>query len=136
MSNLLKSRLVGHLLLGDTKLLRLWFAVASLTYPLWLILDPSYVKLHTVAVSLASIDAQVILFSLSSSAMIYGVVTGKFSRLLLFAEGLLGTFLWVTLGVAEAVKLGSPGILLLGGGGTALYLLVRYPITYKVSHEC
>lgn len=130
MTNLLKNRFVRMLLIGETILLRFWFALASFGFSLWIYFDETYIINHHVASEMTAPGAQVILFFLHGCATLYGALTGRFSQILLILEGLLGVFLWVGIGGAEMVQQGIPGPMLVAGGGIALFLLMRYPTHY------
>ena len=121
------------LLTGPTDLLRLWFGLASIGFSFWILSDRNYPIEHAMTLAIASTEAQMVLFFIHGAAMLYGVTTGTYNRLLLILEGVLGIFLWVGIGASEAVHQGSPGPMLIAGGGIALFLLVRYPTHYTGS---
>lgn len=125
-----RTKIVTLLLTSDTKLLRFWFAISSLSYGLWVAVDQSYALHHHVAASIPQL-LQAALFAVHGLSVMYGVGTGRFSRPLLCSEGLLGLALWGGIGLAEMAQQGVPGPMLLGGGGIALFLLVRYPTHYS-----
>ena len=126
-----RGKLISLLLVGETAMLRFWFAVASFGYGSWALMDSEYAIMHPMSLRLASDHMQGVLFLTHALALIYGVKTGKFSNLLLFVEGILGVFLWCGIGIAEAIQQGTPGPMLLGGGGISMFLLLRYPTHYS-----
>lgn len=126
-----KSNVLVLLFTADTKLLRFWFALASLAYATWLVLDPNYSVIHPLSVQVAPAEALAILCCIHGVSMLYGVFTGYYSTVLLFLEAILGVFLWVGLGIAHAYEQGTPGPMLIAGGGISLFLLIRYPTHYS-----
>ena len=112
---------------GDTALLRVFFAAASFGMAIWAAFDPLYATNHPIAVSLVSVHAQVLLFTVHSCATWYGVMTKRYSVPLLFCEGWAGLFLWFGIGLCEAAQQGAPGPMLVSGGSLAAFLLYRYP---------
>lgn len=126
----LSSKILTLLLTGETALLRLWFGIASLAFGIWISFDPNFSEGHTVAIAMATLEAQIVMFFVHGCAMIYGAITSKFSRIQLFLECFLGIFLWVGLGLAEMVQQQAPGPMI-AGGGIALFLLIRYPTHYN-----
>lgn len=135
MKLVLKSRLAMLLLTADTALLRYWFSWASMGYALMVLMDQAYPSNHPLAVALCDAHYQVILFALHAIAMFYGVMTRRYSTTLLFIEGILGVFLWCGIGIAEAIQQGTPGPMLIAGGGISLFLLMRYPTHYEGGDE-
>lgn len=114
---------------ADTKLLRLCFAIVSVTWASWLILDPNINVTHPILQVLGPSPYISTLFLVYSSALIYGVKTAHYSLSMLFIEGIMGTFLWVGSGILDSIQhqtLSPP----LVGGLIALYLLIRYPTHY------
>ena len=121
-----------HMLLtGNTNLLRFFFSLCSFGFAVWVTFDSRYAEQHSYAVLLASPHAQGLLFMVHGFAVFYGVLTSRFSKVLLFMEGILGVFLWCGIGVAESLQQGTPGPLLMASL-IALFLLIRYPTHYGV----
>lgn len=134
MKRVIRSKIIRLLLWGETALLRFWLSLCSFGYATWVAFDPNYASGHQEAVSLASVNTQVVLFLVHGAAVLYGVVTGRYNTFLLLCEGLLGVFLWFGLGLAETVHQGTPGPMLVAGC-IAFFLLIRYPTHYGVVDE-
>lgn len=131
MKDILNSKLMRMLLIGNTNLLRFFFSLCSFGFAAWVMFDPNYPIQHPYAVTLASPHAQGLLFMVHGFAMMHGVVTGRYSHVLLFMEGVLGVFLWCGIGVAETLQQRTPGPLIMASL-IALFLLIRYPTHYGV----
>ena len=131
---LVNSRLLGTLLVGETAVTRFWFSLCSLGCAIAIMFDPNYAVSHPGTMQLASVNAQGLLFMLHFAAMFYGVITRRYSTVLLLLEGVLGVFIWFGFGLAEALHRGTPGPLVIGGI-LAFFLLLRYPTHYEVVNE-
>jgi hypothetical protein len=118
------------LLFGDTRLVRFWFSIISFGWAIWIFNDTSFTVNHEYILLILPKTLLVILFSLYSFSLLYGVITTRYNSILLFFEGILGTFLWCGLGIADTFQHHtlSPTFF---SGILALYLLIRYPINYK-----
>lgn len=67
-----------------------------------------------------------VFFLLHGSALMYGVITQRYSLFLMIVEGFLGAFVWLVLGIATSVAQGVPGPTL-AAALVAGWVLVRYP---------
>lgn len=127
---MISKNFIRLILSGETALLRFWFSLASLGFATWILFDESYPVIHYNTLNIASVNVQVTLFLVHGLATLYGVLYRRYSTTLLILEGLVGVFLWSGLGLAEAIQQGSPGPMLIAGGGISLFLLIRYPTHY------
>lgn len=119
-----------HLILaGETALLRLCFALCSFGWTIWLFTDKLFSVNHPATVLLAGPYVLGTLFFIHACALLYGVRTHKYSKGLLFLEGILGVFLWVGTGISETLNQGTIGPSVFAGL-IAIFLLIRYPTHY------
>ena len=125
-------RIAYLLLTADTALLRLWFALCSFGWVVWLMFDKEFSVIHPHAAAIVKGDLHLLmlLFFIHGSAVLYGVKTKRFSITLLFCEGLLGVFLWLGTGIAEWMTQGVPGPSIVAGL-ISMFLLARYPTHYS-----
>lgn len=123
------NRILATLLFGKTELLRIFFALCSFGWGFWALTDAKFSAEHATTVSFVPLPQLGILFMVHSVAVWYGVKTQRYNVFLLFIEGLLGAFLWIGVGIAEAKGQGTIGPTLFGGV-CALFLLIRYPTHY------
>jgi hypothetical protein len=123
------NRILSKLIFGDTENLRTFFALCSFGWGLWALTDANFAKDHASVISFVQLPQLGILFFIHCAGVLYGVNTGRYNVILLFIEGLLGAFLWVGVGIAEAIGQGTAGPTLFGGM-CALFLLIRYPTHY------
>lgn len=121
--------LVQLLVRADTVSVRFWFAIASISASL-----NHYTANHgSVATAMAALAPHGVwlsLFLLHGCALLYGVLTHKFGKTLLFLEGILGTALWVAAAFAVIQTKGMPDATL-AGALIALWLLIRYPTHWE-----
>lgn len=130
----IRNRVLSALLFGKTENLRVFFALCSFGWGLWVLTDSRFEAEHAATVAFVPIPQLGILFLVHGFAMFYGVWTGRYSVWLLFLEGLLGAFLWVGVGIAESYGQQAIGPTLFGGL-CALFLLIRYPTHYAGSRN-
>lgn len=69
-------------------------------------------------------------FIISGGAMLYGLLTSTYSKLLLLLEGTLGVAVWVGSAYAVVVTQHSPGAQVIGGF-IALWIYARYPTHWE-----
>lgn len=114
---------------GDTRLLRIFFSLGSIGFVLWSLFDKDFAAEHQYMLALANHNRYLFAtaFAVHAISTFYGVLTKRYSIPLAFTEALLGWFLWLGGGIAEAVEQGAPGPMLLSGGLLATFLLIRYP---------
>lgn len=129
MKTVLNGKLMLLLLKGDTTLLRLFFALSSFGFSMWVLFDKCFSFDHPYVAALmkGNIHLLAVLFGVHSFSVLYGVLTSRYSNWLLFTEAILGAGLWVVIGLAEAFQQHAPGPMLLGGAPLSMFLLIRYP---------
>ena len=125
----ISNRLLSLLLFGDTAMLRFFFALTSVGWGVWVLSDPTFAAQHAMTIAFVPLPQLGILFITHACAVFYGIWTHRYNVILLFIEGLLGVFLWVGVGLAEAKGQGALGPTLFGGIA-AMFLLIRYPTHY------
>ena len=131
---IVRNRILAALLFGKTETLRIFFAACSFGWGFWALTDPKFPVEHASTLAFVPLPQLGILFIVHAVAVWYGVNSERYNVVLLFIEGLLGAFLWIGVGVAEAKGQGTLGPTLFGGL-TALFLLIRYPTHYAGSRN-
>lgn len=120
----------------DTTQTRIFFSMVSFGWVLYILADKiGFAARHpNVAEYVANPSTLAILFSVYACAVFYGACTGRFSFILLLIEGFLGVYLWMGVGIADALGQGAPGPTFFAGL-IALFLLARYPTHYTRSRK-
>lgn len=118
-------RLRYALLESETVAVRFFFGFVSLGYAFFL---PHVADHFEYSVSLMLLPPSVWSagFAISGAALIYGVITCNFNRFLFTLEGVLGAFMWVTLGITSSMSQGTVGATAFASV-IALWIMVRYP---------
>lgn len=114
------------LIAGDTRQLRFWFGLTSLSFSVFMSFGaPSHWE-YGIAFLVLPPHAWSILLGVSGLALMYGAVTCHFDRLMLALEGVAGSIAWVALAITTMMSQGSIGAVTIAAI-INLYLLVRYP---------
>lgn len=123
--NLLVDRLREVLLESETVAVRLFLGAMALGYAAYM---PStdYHPQYYFALQWVSPYIWSTAFFIHGAALIYGVMSKRYSFILLLLEGVLGSFTWVALGIATSISSGVPGPTL-AASFVAGWVLVRYP---------
>ena len=123
---------IGHLLLSaDTAPSRFWFAMVSIFAGVNHIGSVS-IAAGVLMVELAPNWVWCLLFNLHGVALLYGVITHRFNKALLFFEGILGATLWIATAAATTFANGKPDAAV-AGAIIAIWLLIRYPTHWEYS---
>lgn len=113
------------LLESETVAVRFFFGFVSVGYAIFI---PHVSEHFEYQVSLMLFPAWLwaLGFGLSGLALLYGVITCKYSRLFFMFEGVLGSFSWVSLGITSSMSQGTVGATAFASV-IALWIMVRYP---------
>lgn len=122
-------RVTYILLHEDTTLLRFFLGLVSLAMCGWILLDDTFHIFHENMLRIASQGATATMFGIYGLALLYGAITCRFNRFLLFIEGMLGVFIWTAFAWADWIDHGEPTPVIVGAC-MAFLLLVRYPTHY------
>jgi len=122
-------RVLYILLHEDTTLMRFCLGMVSLAMGLSILIDENWVYFHENMLRIASQPATAGMFGVYGVALLYGAITSKFNRFLLFVEGMLGVFVWTAFAWADSVDHGTITPITVGAA-MAFLLLVRYPTHY------
>lgn len=126
------SNLSKLLLTDQTQLLRFWFGLASVFFGLFLIGSNVHDTMeYVITIAIAPPSAWASMFFISGSALIYGAITSKYSRLQMFLEGILGTFAWVSVSITGMISQGTVGAVTIAAA-ISIFLLIRYPVWRNV----
>ena len=109
---------------GDTALVRFWFACAGYCWATLIFLSTTF-DVRLLDFQTAN-SVWVVLYLIHATALMYGVMTGRFCTLLLLMEGVLGIALWGSSAVSFWLHTGHPDPTL-AGALVSLHLLIRYP---------
>lgn len=119
-----------HLLLkADTAPTRFWVALASAGFSAEQVVDVTGISARLMQMFAPSWVWSA-LFAIHACALAYGIVTARFSKPLLFSEGILGAALWWGAALCHAVAYSSPDASI-AGALIATWLLVRYPTHWE-----
>jgi len=114
---------------SSTTATRMWFGVTSILFGVFMhyssIVDPDHDE-YSIMLLLAHENVWCAGFIVHGLALLYGVVTKQYNKLLLLLEGVLGAALWITAAVAMAEAQGSLGASAAGALISA-WICVRYP---------
>jgi hypothetical protein len=120
------------ILYSQTTIIRLFFGLSSLCGALFLgklNSDDTYAIIFDIAPRKVWVG----LLLLNGFALIYGVVTKKYSNFLLIAEGVLGVAIWSSIAVISII-INVHQIVPLIVALCALWVLIRYP-THREFHD-
>lgn len=115
-----------HILLEEpTGALRFFFGLGAVGYAFAM---PNFSDYPMYQLALSVLPAWVwsAAFAANGSALIYGSLTNKPSRLMHFLEAVLGVTVWLGMGVTTAMAQGVPGPTFFASL-IAVWLYVRYP---------
>ena len=121
------------LLLGETRQVRFWFSIVSFAFGIETF-SPTFVEGNPLLMLLASDEVWRLAFFVHATAVMYGVITKQYNRWLLILEGMLGTAIYVSLGLADILFWQHPSPTLFCSL-VAMYLLIRYPTHYTTTVE-
>jgi hypothetical protein len=127
--NVRVNRIIYILLHEDTTLLRFMLGLVSLAMSSFVFLDEDWIYFHENMTRIASQNATAGMFLLYGAALLYGAITSKFNRFLLFIEGMLGVFVWSAYAWADWIDHSNMTPMTVGAA-MAFLLLVRYPTHY------
>lgn len=113
------------LLESETVAVRFFFGFVSLGYAIFIPHVQDHFE-YKVSLMLFPSWMWAIGFALSGLALLYGVITCRYSRLLFTFEGVLGAFSWVALGITSSMSQGTVGATAFASV-IALWIMVRYP---------
>lgn len=119
------------LFISETRLLRFWFAFASLGWVAWILGDASFAVTHETSAQYASPPTYALGFAINGFALLYGSITNHYNRWLLFAEGILGVSVWGAMAYSDAIDQTVIGPATVGAL-IAFFILCRYPTHYTV----
>jgi len=123
-------RLVFALFNHDTVMVRFWFSIAAICAALDQAVDTIEAK-DLIMQSLGPHLMWALLFAINASALMYGVITHKFNKVLLVAEGVLGAALWIAMAMAHIIVAGTCDVTA-ANALVAVWLLIRYPTHRKI----
>lgn len=127
--NVRVNRVLYILLHEDTTLLRFFLGVVSIAMGFGILMDENFKYFHENMLRVANQQATSFMFMIYGAALLYGSVTSKFNRFLLFIEGMLGVFIWVAFAWADWMDHEAVTPVAVGAA-MAFLLLVRYPTHY------
>jgi hypothetical protein len=127
--NVRVNRVIFILLHEDTTLLRFFLGLVSMSMGLFVYLDPDWIYFHENMTRVATQGSTSAMFWIYGTALLYGAITSKFNRFLLFVEGMLGVFVWTAYAWADWIDHGTATPISVGAA-MAFLLLVRYPTHY------
>lgn len=115
------------ILFGETRLLRLWFGLLTTFFSLFVLLGASDRWEYQLTFELLPPIVWAIMFVYSGSALVYGAITCRYNKILLFLEGILGSLAWTAFSITSMISQGSPGAITMVAL-INIYLLIRYPV--------
>jgi TRAP-type uncharacterized transport system fused permease subunit len=127
--NVRVNRVLYILLHEDTTLLRFMLGMVSLSMSAFVFFDPDWIYFHENMTRIASQNNTAVMFGIYGVALLYGAITSKFNRFLLFIEGMLGVFVWSAYAWADCIDHSGMTPMTVGAM-MAFLLLVRYPTHY------
>lgn len=127
--NVRVNRVLYILLHEDTTLLRFFLGIVSVAMGWSIAFDENWIYFHESMTRIASQGATALMFAIYGIALLYGAITSKFNRFLLFIEGMLGVFVWTAYAWADW-KDHSGMTPVAVAAVMAFLLLVRYPTHY------
>lgn len=123
---------------SETLAVRFWFGLASIGFGIFMAFANPVLEIdsheYIYMLLLAPRDVWGALFVLHGIALLYGVITARFSNILLLLEGVLGCALWAVSAVAMTLSQGSPGPAI-AGGAISVWLLTRYPTHWEYEND-
>jgi hypothetical protein len=122
-------RILYILLHEDTTLLRFCLGWVSLAMGISIFFDEDFKYFHEPMLRIVPQETTAAMFAIYGTALLYGSITSKFNRVLLFVEGMLGVFAWTAFAWADYASHGDITPVAVGAGMSFL-LLVRYPTHY------
>lgn len=129
----LMGRLVWLFFYSQTSATRFWFSLASIGFGVFMFRSPYIHNPSSEYGLMLEIMPQGVwgfLFILHGASLMYGVLTRKFNVVLLIAEGVLGSALWVTACTSMTLMQGSLGPSF-AGAAMACWIAYRYPTHTK-----
>lgn len=125
----LGGRLSWLLFKSQTSSTRMWFGLASIFFGVFMYLsdtvhnpDSEYVLMLQIAPDWLWASG----FLVHGVALLYGVITRRYSTILLLVEGVLGVALWTAASIAMSVSQGAVGASA-AGALIAAWICIRYP---------